>query len=143
MAVWLGAEGISSWQQRETERALDRQAKEERQGRIFPVIPVLLPEVIDPALGFLGLNTWVDFWGGLGDERSLKALIHALDDELPGPPGEQPADPRNAICPYRGLLSFREEDAVFFVDARPSRRSSSRQPAAKTGSDNQWNGNLR
>ncbi len=114
VAVCLGAEDMSSWQQREKERALDRQAKEERQGRIFPVIPVLLPGVTDPALGFLGLNTWVDFRGGIEDERALDALIGAVHGEPPGLPGEQPADPRNAICPYRGLLPFREEDAGFF-----------------------------
>ena len=34
------------------------------------------------------------------------------------PPGDEAAlapDPRGAICPYRGLLPFREEDAAFFI----------------------------
>ncbi len=114
VAVCLGGEGLGSWQQREKERALDRQAAEEHQGRHFPVIPVLLPGVGDPGLGFLGLNTWVDLRDGLGDERMLIALVHAVKGEPPGPPGEEIIDPRNAICPYRGLLPFREEDADFF-----------------------------
>ncbi len=114
VAVCLGGEGMGSWQQREQELALDRQAAEELQGRHFPVIPVLLPGVTDPALSFLRLKTWVDFRGGMGEERALIALIRAVKGEPPGPPDEQPSDPRNTICPYRGLLPFREEDSDFF-----------------------------
>src|SRR5215831_15307920 len=54
VAVFIGPQGLGSWQQRESELALDRQAHE----RGFPVIPVLLPGA-EPPLGFLKLNTWV------------------------------------------------------------------------------------
>lgn len=72
-----------------------------------------------PALGFLGVNTWVDLRAGIDDERALATLIRAVNGEPPGPPerlpsDQPPPDPRIAICPYRGLLPFREEDAGFF-----------------------------
>ena len=59
VAVFLGPAGMGPWQQREHYLALDRQAA----SATFPVIPVLLPGA-DPALGFLGLNTWVDLRDG-------------------------------------------------------------------------------
>src|SRR5262245_45798709 len=43
VAVFIGSEGIGTWQRPEKELALDRQAREEHAGRRFPVIPVLLP----------------------------------------------------------------------------------------------------
>ena len=67
VAVCIGASGLGAWQQREHYKALDRQAHEPG----FPVIPVLLPGADDPALGFLGLNTWVDLRQGLEDGVSI------------------------------------------------------------------------
>src|SRR5271170_825438 len=43
IAVFLGRD-LGGWQKREMWFALDRQVREEKQGRRFPVIPVLLPE---------------------------------------------------------------------------------------------------
>ena len=57
---------MGSWQKREKERALDRQANESG----FSVIPVLLPGVDDPALDFLGLNTRYPIASG-GDSRRV------------------------------------------------------------------------
>ena len=74
VAVCIGASGISAWQQREHYRALDRQAHEPG----FPVIPVLLPGADDPALGFLGLNTWVDLRQGLEDRATIDLLARAV-----------------------------------------------------------------
>ena len=107
VAVLLGPSGMGPWQQREQYRALDRQAKTPD----FPVIPVVLPGTEDLALGFLGLNTWVDLRSDL--ERGLGLLAKAVHGEPAGPAGQGP-DPRAAICPYRGLQPFREEDAPFF-----------------------------
>jgi hypothetical protein len=42
VAVFIGRE-LGGWQKREMWLALDRQVQEEKQGRAFPVIPVLLP----------------------------------------------------------------------------------------------------
>src|SRR4051812_7245601 len=50
VAIFVGAQGLGPWQQRERDLALDRQGREPG----FPVIPVLLSRT-DPALGFLRL----------------------------------------------------------------------------------------
>ncbi len=60
VAVFIGQGEMGSWQQREQYLVLERQVSAERRGQSFPVIPVLLPGV-EPPLGFLSQNTWVDF----------------------------------------------------------------------------------
>src|SRR5512143_2334215 len=110
IAVFVGPAGLGTWQQREVQLALDRQAAAERAGRAFPVIPVLLPKVEDPPGGFLRLQTWVDLRADLADPTQLHLLLTGLR-------GHAPADgspSREALCPYRGLLPFREEDAGLF-----------------------------
>ena len=107
VAVLLGPRGIGPWQQREQYQALDRQAKTPD----FRVIPVVLPGTEDLALGFLGLNTWVDLRSDI--EQGLGLLAKAVRGE-PAGPADQGPDPRARICPYRGLHPFREEDAPFF-----------------------------
>jgi TIR domain len=110
VAVFLGADGLGPWQQRERDLALDRQGREPG----FPVIPVLLTRA-DPALGFLRLNTWVDLSTNVADEAALAILCAAIRRQPPGPAGlQQIAAVRAEICPYRGLHPFREEDAAFF-----------------------------
>src|SRR5262245_1321396 len=110
VAVCVGPGEMGPWQQREMNMALERQAKEIE----FPVIPVLLPSS-DPVLGFLGQNTWIDFRTTPDDPKLIAILTAAIRGEPPGP------DARNwiqetvaTVCPYRGLLYFREEDAGFF-----------------------------
>jgi hypothetical protein len=71
VAVFLGPTGLGTWQQREVQLALDRQAEEERQGRQFPVIPILLARDTDPPGGFLRLNTWVDLRADPDDPAQL------------------------------------------------------------------------
>jgi TIR domain len=110
VAVFLGADGLGPWQQRERDLALDRQGREPG----FPVIPVLLTRA-DPALGFLRLNTWVDLSENVADQAALEILCAAIRRQPPGPAGlQQIAAVRAEICPYRGLHPFREEDATFF-----------------------------
>lgn len=109
VAIFLGASGLGPWQQRERDLALDRQGREAG----FPVIPVLLAGS-DPALGFLRLNTWVDLSADSGEE-ALDLLVAAIRGKPPGPLGRQQAETaRAAVCPYRGLRPFREEDEPFF-----------------------------
>ena len=79
------------------------------------MIPVLLPGADDPALGFLGLNTWVDLRQGPEDAVTVEILTRAARGLPPGDGAALAPDPRGAICPYRGLLPFREEDATFFI----------------------------
>ena len=61
------------WQKREMWFALDRQVRMEKQGRAFPVIPVLLPGA-DLTPGFLFLNTWIDLRGGPDGVVAAEAL---------------------------------------------------------------------
>ena len=77
------------------------------------MVPVILPDTAtDRPFDFLNLLTWVDF--------SHVAKVSDAPDELArllaavhGAPS--PGDVlREAICPYRGLDAFREEDAAFF-----------------------------
>jgi tetratricopeptide (TPR) repeat protein len=108
-AIFLGLHGLGRWQQRERDLALDRQTKDHS----FPVIPVLLPGA-DPPLGFLSQNTWVDLRKEVTPE-ALEILALAVQGNAPGADlAERVAETRNAICPYRGLRPFREEDEAFF-----------------------------
>jgi WD40 repeat protein len=105
VAVFLG-QRMGSWQHREVQVALDRQARE--QG--FPVIPILLPGLDDEPKGFLALQTWIDLRADPDDPLQLRNLIAAIHREPP----EGAAAVKAGICPYRGLLPFREEDAALF-----------------------------
>lgn len=107
VVVCLGPLGLGSWQNREVQFALNRQAGE----RGFPVIPLLLPGNDDPALDFLGLNTWVDFREGLDDPGAAEALVRAIAGEPPGP-DMAVRDVRAELCPYRGLQQFRGDVSV-------------------------------
>jgi KaiC/GvpD/RAD55 family RecA-like ATPase len=108
-AIFLGPFGMGRWQQREMERALDRQTQDGR----FPVIPILLAGS-DPALGFLGLNTWVDLRQGSTPDM-IEVLVRAARGQPPGDDLQQRvANALATICPYRGLSPFREEDEPFF-----------------------------
>jgi hypothetical protein len=107
--VLLGSRGIGNTQQYEREFALVRQSRDST----FPVVPVILPQaVVDRPFDFLNL-TWVDF--------SHVAKVTDAPDELARllatiRGSAAPADAvREAICPYRGLDAFREEDTAFFL----------------------------
>jgi len=113
VVVCIGTE-MGQWQLREQYSALERQADEERRGRVFPVIPVLLPGS-EPPLGFLRQNTWVDLRSRPDDLLVLGILAKAIQGEPPGPDAQSTMQTTLArVCPYRGLLYFREEDAEFF-----------------------------
>ncbi|MDM0053751.1 tetratricopeptide repeat protein [Variovorax sp. J22R115] len=113
VAICIGSE-MGSWQQREADAALDRQVNDKRDGKVFPVIPVLLPGAEAP-LGFLRQNTWVDLGERTDDPQRLAILAKAIRGEPPGPELQAAAAQSMAlVCPYRGLNYFREEDAAFF-----------------------------
>jgi len=114
VAVCIGQGEMGPWQQREQFLALERQVAAERRGQNFPVIPVLLPGA-EPPLGFLSQNTWVDFRARVDDPVLLATLVRAIHGQPPGPDAQETVRETLAtICPYRGLLYFREEDAPFF-----------------------------
>ena len=107
--IFLGPRNLGSWQEREIDVALDRQARDDD----FPVIPVLLPGA-DPALGFLSMNTWVDMRDGV-QGPAIDALEAAIRSQPAGPDSRSTATlVASDVAPYRGLRPFREEDADFF-----------------------------
>jgi hypothetical protein len=109
VAVCVGPGEMGRWQQREVDVALDLQA----QSPNFPVIPVLLPGCELP-LGFLRQLTWVDLRNQPVD-RAIIILAKAAREEPPGPELQRAFySIRASVCPYRGLLHFREEGAPFF-----------------------------
>ena len=108
VAIFIGRE-LGGWQKREIYFAHDRQVREEKQGRSFPVIPVLLTGA-DLTPGFLFLNTWIDLRSGLDTialAEPLEALERAITATAPAP--AVAAERAVALCPYRGLELFREE----------------------------------
>jgi formylglycine-generating enzyme required for sulfatase activity len=114
VAVCIGQGEMGPWQQREKDLALERQVSVERGGQHFPVILVLLPGA-EPPLGFLSQQTWVDLRTRADDPVLLHTLVKAVHGEPPGPDAQAKVRETLAtICPYRGLLYFREEDASFF-----------------------------
>jgi hypothetical protein len=122
VAVCVGPGEMGRWQQREVDVALDLQAHIPN----FPVIPVLLPGC-EPPLGFLRQLTWVDLRNRPLDEATV-ILAKAARGEPPGPELQSASySIRASVCPYRGLLHFREEDAPFFLDAKPPSTSSPKQ----------------
>src|SRR5262249_11670784 len=106
--IFLGPGEMGRWQQREHLLALDRQTASG-----MPVVPVLLPGA-DPPLGFLSLNTWVDLRARLDDERPLKVLVGAIRGLAPAELDQEDQAALRTVCPFRGLLPYREEDAPFF-----------------------------
>jgi hypothetical protein len=80
----------------------------------------------DRPFDFLNLLTWVDF--------SRVAKVSDAPDELARLLAAVRATPspgdtvREAICPYRGLDAFREEDAAFFFG-----RGSASEPESPIG----------
>jgi hypothetical protein len=79
----------------------------------FPVVPVILPETTtDPPFDFLRVLTWIDFSHVTRVSDAPDVLEHLLTAVQGGQPSAETV--RDAICPYRGLDAFREEDAAFF-----------------------------
>jgi hypothetical protein len=108
VAVVVGQNGLGGIQKREMQLALERQAKQESEGQVFPVVPVLIDEAVPEDLpGFLRLNTAIDLRGAT-DTPALDQFVIRVD----APAAE--ADDAPIVCPYRGLNRFREEDARYF-----------------------------
>ena len=88
-AVFLGPEGMGSWENEEMRSALD----ERSQNKLFRVIPVLLPGANpkDPAAlpRFLRRTTWVDFRTGLDDPEAFHRLVAGIRGEAPGRTGAE------------------------------------------------------
>ena len=121
--VLIGPRGLGNSQQYERELALVRQSRDPT----FPVVPVILPDTsADRPFDFLNLLTWVDFShvGKVTDAPDELARLLAAVHGAPSPSDLV----REAICPYRGLDPFREEDAAFFFG-----RGSASEPESPIG----------
>jgi len=106
--VLIGPHGPGNTQQYERELAFVRQT----QDPAFPIVPVILPETNDPPFNFLRVLTWIDFSHvtRVSDAPDVfEHLLTAIRGETTPAEGG-----REAICPYRGLDAFREEDSAFF-----------------------------
>ena len=111
-AIFIGAQEISGWVDREMKVALDRETND----REFRVFPVLLPEVgkvfhasrLPP---FLATKQWVDLREGPESAGAIQTwstrstASHRRSRSTVADDGE---------CPYRGLEAFEEEHARFF-----------------------------
>src|SRR5262245_52961244 len=121
--VLIGPRGLGNTQQYERELAFVRQSRDPA----FPVVPVVLPgTTTDRPLDFMNLLTWVDFSHVVNVSDAPDELARLLA-AVHGAPwtGDMV---REAICPYRGLDVFREEDAAFFFG-----RGSEREPESPIG----------
>jgi hypothetical protein len=104
------ATGLSYFQRLEAELAIRLQSEAKDRGEVFPVIPVLLPGA-RPESSFLWSNHAIDLREPGQELLAVQALHRALvqtDDESVEHTGAI------AICPYRALEAFREEDAALF-----------------------------
>jgi formylglycine-generating enzyme required for sulfatase activity len=121
--VLIGPQGLGNTQQYERELAIVRQSHDPA----FPVVPVILPETTtDRPFDFLNVLTWVDFSRVAKVSDAPEELTRLLTAVRGAPlPGEAAQE---AICPYRGLNAFREEDAAFFFG-----RGSASEPDSPVG----------
>jgi energy-coupling factor transporter ATP-binding protein EcfA2 len=121
--VLIGPRGLGNTQQYERELALVRQSR----NPAFPVVPVILPKTTtDRPFDFLNVLTWVDFSEVASVSDAPDELARLLTAVHGAPsPGDMV---REAICPYRGLDAFREEDSAFFFG-----RGSASEPESTIG----------
>src|SRR5262245_17959400 len=121
--VLIGPRGLGNTQQYERDLALIRQTREPA----FPVVPVILPETTsDPPFDFLRALTWVDF-SHVTRVSDAPDVLGQLLGAIHGQPTSAETT-REAICPYRGLDAFREEDSAFFFG-----RGSADEPESAIG----------
>ena len=107
VVVLIGPRGLGNTQQYERDLALIRQTRDPT----FPVVPVMLPETTtDRPFDFLRVLTWIDF----SRVARVSDAPDVLERLLAAVRGGPAAAGREAICPYRGLDAFREEDSAFF-----------------------------
>jgi hypothetical protein len=121
--VLIGPLGLGNTQQYERELAFVRQSREPT----FPVVPVILPGAsTDLPFNFLQVLTWIDFSHVTKVSDAPLELQHLLT-AVRGEPVSGEVE-HEAICLYRGLDAFREEDSAFFFG-----RGSADDPSSSIG----------
>jgi TIR domain len=127
--VLIGPRGLGNTQQYERELAFVRKTRDPA----FPVVPVILPETTtDPTFDFLRVLTWIDF-SHVTRVFDAPDVLQQLLTAVRGGGRE-----RQAICPYRGLHAFREEDSAFFFG-----RGSANDPNSPIGDLVSWCASIR
>lgn len=111
--VFIGPNGIGSWQSEEMRAAIDRRATDPKKS--FLVIPVLLPggnlETKKDLPAFLTATTWVEYENSLNDPESFRRLLCGIRGINP----DQAEDTSSElVCPYRGLQFFDVDDHRYF-----------------------------
>jgi hypothetical protein len=106
--ILIGPKGLGNTQQYERDFALIRQTGDPS----FPIVPVLLPGAERPS-DFLQILTWIDF-SQVAKVSELSAELEQLVAAVQGGQKSACAVAQPAICPYRGLDAFREEDSALF-----------------------------
>jgi hypothetical protein len=106
--ILVGPHGLGNTQQYERDLAIIRQTRDPS----FPIVPVILPGAeVDRSFNFLQTLTWIDF-ARVAKVSDAPAEQDRLVEAIRGEQASN-AD-RAAVCPYRGLDAFREEDSAFF-----------------------------
>jgi hypothetical protein len=120
--VLIGPHGFGNTQQYERELAIVRQTREPG----FRIIPVILPKTAsDLPFDFLQNLTWIDF-SHFARVSDAPAEIERLLTAVRGATTRK--EVREAICPWRGLDAFREEDSALFFG-----RGSAEDPESPIG----------
>ncbi|MEM7307998.1 MAG: SUMF1/EgtB/PvdO family nonheme iron enzyme [Planctomycetota bacterium] len=111
VVFFLGPHGLDASQRSELGLILERAAATD-----IAVVPVLLPGFEgDPPLSLLKFSTWIDLRASIDDARQREVLALAARRDALGPDLEGVARAtRSEVCPFRGLLAFREEDSALF-----------------------------
>src|SRR5215472_16996191 len=105
--ILIGPHGLGNTQQYERDLAIFRQTRDSS----FPIVPVILPDTnVDRPFNFLNILTWIDF----SHVSKVSDAPAELDHLLAAVRGTSVGSRKEALCPYRGLDAFREEDSVFF-----------------------------
>jgi WD40 repeat protein len=107
MILYVGREGVRNWVDRELRVALDRSVRDPD----FRLIPILGPGALAQDLPlFLRQYQWLDSRQGLGSPDPLGKLLAAISGGQGKPVSPLPL----GDSPFRGLLSYHEEDALLF-----------------------------
>jgi energy-coupling factor transporter ATP-binding protein EcfA2 len=107
--ILVGPRGLGNTQQYERDLAFIRQTRDPS----FPIVPVVLPGAQVDRWSILQTLTWIDFTR-VAKVSDAPAELDRLVEAVRGGLMSSDDARREAVCPYRGLDAFREEDTAFF-----------------------------
>jgi len=112
-ALFLGPQGVGSWENEEMRAYLHDRIQEDKD---FRLILVLLPSATRPKRGqlpgFLSRLVWVTFRDNLDDSNAYRRLVSGIRGIVPGP--DRTLFKRLTTPPYRGLEKFGSGDSEWF-----------------------------